>query len=305
MLPVLIALVISSYMALSKPHKYASSMSVWFDTTTPNASSLTNTQMATTPAAQGAQTLTEFLSTRSFLVAVGRSGPVGKELAGTYSGSALDDQIAATLSGKFKVTDVGPQVVSISMTSTNPDIIPGTLNAVAKQYAAQITSTLQTRNRETLAFYQSQLTSDRSALTTANQAVASYLAAHPRASVATDVAYSQLTQAAFQAQENLTTAQSDLGQANLATENGTDPAAFHVVDSPGFAVKVSSKKHMIFTVVAGLIAGLVITLLALSALTKSDKTARRTEDIETALGLRVVGTIDQLPRQVRAAGEHR
>jgi uncharacterized protein involved in exopolysaccharide biosynthesis len=301
-LPVLIALVLSSYVAMSKPHKYQSAMSVWFDTATPNTSSLVSLQGSVTPAQQGQQTLQEFLGTRQFLVAVGRNGPVGAALGKVYRGTALDDQIVAVLNKAITVAVAGPQVVTISMTSTNPGYIPGTLSAVATEYVAEITSTIQSRDQATQGYYQTELAAAQSSLTAADQRVAGYLMAHPNASIASDVTYNQLSQAAIQAQENLTTVQSNLGQANLSVQNVSGPASFHVVDAAPAAVEVSSKKHMVFTVVAGLAAGVVISLLALSALTGFDKTARRTEDIETVLGLQVVGTIDELPRRVRALG---
>jgi capsular polysaccharide biosynthesis protein len=59
---------------------------------------------------------------------------------------------------------------------------------------------------------------------------------------------------------------------------------------------------MIFTVVAGLAVGLIISALALSALTALDKTARRQEDIEGVAGMEVVASIRELPRRGRFAG---
>ena len=55
----------------------------------------------------------------------------------------------------------------------------------------------------------------------------------------------------------------------------------------------------IVAIVGGLLAGFVITVLALSALVALDKTARREEDIEGLLGMEVVAIIRELPSQRR------
>jgi len=328
LLPVIIALFMSTWYATSAPHKYETSMTVWFDTAEPNPSSLAVPQNQS-PAAEGQLVLEEFLGTGQFLENVGHRGPLATFLAtyhpakkgpsaflsklkslvrkgssnsGPVSSATINSEIESTLGKAFAVSVVGPQVVRIAMTAPDPSYMPGTLNAVAAEYVAEVTSSLKSRAAASVAFDQTQVSAANSALKVATSAVSSYQRAHPGALPTTDVNFSQLTQVAFQDQTNATNLETTLQQASLAYANVQGTASFHVIDPALAAFKLSSKKHMIFTIVAGLIAGLVISLLALSALMSQDKTARRPEDIDGTLGLEVVSTIGHLPRQRKVLG---
>jgi uncharacterized protein involved in exopolysaccharide biosynthesis len=299
-LPIVIALLASSWYALKQPAKYESSMAVWFDTAVPGPSSLVNPgNTNVTPAAQGQQTLQELLGTQQFLIDVGRSGPLAHDF-GNGPASLVNGEILATLTNKFALTVSGPQVLRINLTGSNPAYMPGTLGAVATEYVTQVTGTLTARDQASISYYQAQVDSSKQALQQANAAVTAYQQAHPNVSPTNNVAFNQLTQAAFQAQDAYTTNQSTLEQAQITLQDAAAPTAFHVIDTPSAPFRLSKKKHMIFTVVAGFAAGLVISILALSALTALDKTARVPDDVETMLGMNVVGSIDETRRRPSA-----
>jgi uncharacterized protein involved in exopolysaccharide biosynthesis len=302
LLPIVLALVVSSFFAVSQPHKYVSGVTVWFDTATPNPSSLVTPPGQLSPAAQGQQTLQEFLDTNQFLIRVGHRSPMAAILGRRASGPALDYEMVAILKRAFSVTVSGPQVVSISMTAADPSYIPGTLTALTDEYADEVAGSLQARDQASVAYYQTQVSTAQLGLTKADEAVSAYQASHPGASPTADPTYSQLVSVDVEAQQNFITSQNTLQQAQLSLQSIKAPTAFHVIDPPGPAARLSSKKHMIFTVVAGLAAGLVISALALSALTGLDKTARRREDIEAQLGMEVVGTIHAMPRRIGLPG---
>jgi uncharacterized protein involved in exopolysaccharide biosynthesis len=298
-LPVVIALVVSVHFATSKPHKYAATMSVWFDTAAPQASSLQNPNPWTNPSSQGQQVLQEFLATRQFLVNVGHRGPLASMLTASAhppSSSVVDNEIASLLQKAFVVSSIGPQVANVTLTGPSPAYLQGTLNAMAAEYVAEITGALKTRTDVSEGYYQGQITSAKQALDQANAAVSAYQAAHPSVVGTTDPYYGQLLHAATSAQGAYANAVSNLQQAGLGL--GTQStASFHVIDPPQAPVQLSNKKHEIFTVVAGFAAGLIITALALSALTSVDKTARRQEDIDGVAGMEVVASIRELPRK--------
>ena len=183
------------------------------------------------------------------------------------------------------------------MTSSDPAYMPGTLSAVAAEYVNQVTGTLKARAQQAVDYYQGQVDSSKQALQESTAAIESYQQTHPNALPTNNIALNQLTQVAFQDQNTYTTNQSALEQAQITLQNVATPSAFHVIDAPSAPFRLSSKKHMIFTVVAGLAAGIVISILALSTLTARDKTARVPEDIETMLGMNVVGTIEETRRR--------
>lgn len=330
-LPIIIALVMSTWYATSRPHKYEASMTLWFDTQAPGASSLTNPGN-TTPAAQGMAVLQEFLGTDQFLVNVGHrsslatyvanhagksgsSGVISKLTSVLHKSSssgaaqpnvqAVNAGIVATLQKAFTVTTTGPQMVLVTMRSSDPSYIAGTLNGVAAEYINEIGQELNSRNAASGTYFASQLAAAQQSLNNANQAVLAYQASHPGALAITDAKLNSLTQTAFQDQTAYAALKNSYQSATVSVQSAEASSAFHVVDAPQGVATLSNKKHVIFTVVAGLMAGLVISLLALSGLTALDKTARRQEDLDGVGGMEVVATIRQLPRQRRLPGLRR
>ena len=298
-LPVVIAVALSTMYVRSAPKTYQTWMNLWFDTATPSTSSLEQLPSGQTPAAQGQSQLQEFLGTSQFLVKVGHRGSLAADLtrAGVTTQPALDQEIASTLLKAFSVSTTGPQVVQVSMSGHNPAYMAGTLQAVADEYVAEVNSSLKARSTQTAAYYQTQVQVATNALEKADASVTAYQQAHPSATPTADQQYAQLTEAAFQAQTNLTTQQSNLQQAQISVDDLATPVTFHVIDPPKSPVAKSSKKHEILISAAGLMAGLVISILALSALTALDKTPRNEEDIDEMLGVEVVASIRSFPRE--------
>jgi len=319
-LPVLLAFAMASWYAVSQPHKYMSTTSVWFDTSVPNASSI-QTPQSTSPASTGQSVLEELLGTRQFLVAVGHRGPLADylsthpatksgpsallgdlgSLAGRGSGGApsLDDRVVSTLAPAFSVATSGPQVIKLTMTSPYPSVMQGTLQAVVDQYKQDLVAELSSRSNASVSYYQAQLDSAHQALEAANASVVAYESTHANPSTLTDPVYAQLVQVAFSAQSAYTNLQSSYQQAALAGHNLSSFAAFHTLDPPQAPVASARMKKVVFISLAGLIVGLVISALALAAYQALDKTARDAEDVEAALGLEVVTSIRPLETRSR------
>ena len=295
-LPVVIALVISSWYVATRPHKYQASMTVWIDTALPNPSSLVAPSTNTTPAGDAQLTFQELLGTQQFLIDVGRAGPLAGLFSRGNAPAVVDAKIVSTLSKSFTVSVTGPQVLQIAMTGTNPGYMPGTLKALASQYLEQITGSLKSRDQAIVAYYQSQVASAQAGVDTASSAASDYRNTHPAILPTADATYNQLAQNAAQAQEQYTALKASYDQANIALQNVTTSTMFHLIDQPSVPFAVSNKKHVVFTVVAGLAAGIAISLLALSALTALDGTVRLPEDIEDTLGMDVVGVLGDRPR---------
>lgn len=305
-LPIVIALLFSGWYVHKQPKTYETAMNLWFDTPAPGTSSLEQLPSGNTPALQGQAQLQEFLSTAQFLVKVGHRGPLASQLKAVVkpgtTAKQLDADITRTLQKAFYITVSGPQVVRVVMTGHYPQYMAGTLQAVADEYVAEVSGTLKTRSTSSVTYYESQVKLAQALLDSANSAVVAYQRSHPTAAPNSDPTYTQLTQAAFQAQSNLTTLQNNLQQAKLDQQNVTTQTEFHVIDPPGAPTAVSTRKHQLLIAAAGLCAGVVISILALSALTALDKTIRSEEDIDGTLGVEVIGRIRELPRRRRATG---
>jgi uncharacterized protein involved in exopolysaccharide biosynthesis len=303
-LPVVIAVVISSAFAISRPHKYESSMSLWFDSPVSQPSSLLNTGNGPTPASGGLAELQEFLATDAFRSDVGLASPLAADLSKPGSRPNLY-AIDGVLAKAFTETVAGPQIVQVTMTAANPSYVVGTLDAVANQYQSWNSNALNDRGHASATYYQPEVERDLTALNKANTAVKAYVLSNPKVNLTTDPTYSQLTQTAASAEANYTSDSNALAQAELADQPDLISTSFHVVDPPSPPVALSSKKHDILIGVAGLLAGVIISLLALSALTALDKTARSEEDIDSMLGVDVVASIRELRhrRTLGARGE--
>lgn len=289
----LIAVVISSFYGISRPHKYESSMSLWFDAEASQASTVLNPGNGPTPAATGIEALQEFLATDAFRRDVALHSPLAADFSKPSDAAKLET-FAGSLAKAFTETAAGPQVVQVTMTAPNPGYMTGTLNAVANRLSSEITGLLNDRGSQSSEYWAPVVARAQQTLTNDDNAVQAYVKDHAKANLATDATYGQLTQAAAAAATTLTNDSNGLEQSELGDEPQLASQSFHVVDSPSPPVALSSKKHAILIGVAGLMAGIVISLIALSALTGLDKTARSEEDIDSVLDVDVVASIGQL-----------
>jgi capsular polysaccharide biosynthesis protein len=300
-LPIVIALLASGWYAHSRPYKYEAVMTLWFDNSAGTASSLTDPSPWTTPAGQGQAVLQELFGTAQFLVAAGHAGPLAADLARQYPGAsqaAIDGEVGSLLSKSFSATPTGPQVVKVTMTGTDPSYMPGTLAGVATAYRNEVDSDISIRDQASSTYLEAQLAQAEQNLQQADQALTSYQATHPASILANNPTYAQLAAVATQDQTAYSTLETDLqGSQTPPSQSITSPAAFHVVDTPLAAFRESNKKHEIFIVLGGFLAGVVISVLALSALTALDDVVRDQTELQEMPGLEVVAVIPSLRRR--------
>ena len=297
LLPIVLALAVSVPLAVKKPHKFVGSTTVWFDTAVPNPSSLDPGQpySGSSPAQSGQAVFQELIATRQFLVAVGREGPLAARLATQgVPATSIDDKIVATLQSAFGLVPVGPQVLKLTMTGPDPSIIGGTLDSLVAQYSAQVASAHESRGKSQALYFQSQLSPKHAALNQAIRQLQDYQAANPTAPF-TDPTLQRYVNLANTAQADVTNAESSYAQALLGLKHVGIDATFHVIDKPLAPVAQGRMKKILFTGAAGLLGGLLVSVLVLAALAAADHTARRPEDIEDSLGLEVVGSISEFP----------
>ena len=281
-------------------------MDVWFDNVAPNPSSLVNPSSYTTPAAQGQLVLQELLSTQQFLLAVGTdpASPLVPYLKSidpkaTPSTSTLDAEITSTLAGAFSVSVLGggQQIVRITMTGTNPAYQPGTLNAVADEYVKEISYDMAGRAAAAASVYKTQLANATAQLDAATAKVSDFLKLNPGALPSTNSTLSADEQAVVQDQATVTNIQSLESQSNQSA--GGLGSSFRIQDPPRSPIEVSAQKKGLFTVVAGLCGGILITVLAVSGLTALDKTVWDEGDLTAIPNVEVVAVIRTRPRRLR------
>jgi uncharacterized protein involved in exopolysaccharide biosynthesis len=193
--------------------------------------------------------------------------------------------------------DAGPQVLNIVVTAPDPAVAAGTAKALVTQYASQVAAAQTATDQTAVTYYDEQVVQAQVSLQQAQQALSTYLVDHPTAStVGTgDATATELNQALSL---DTTTYQSLLGQyqqAQLTLANVSSQTGFRVLDAPtASGVATSTKKKLLEVGIAGLVVGLLVSVLILTALTAIDRTARRAEDIKRTLGLEVAASIGSM-----------
>jgi uncharacterized protein involved in exopolysaccharide biosynthesis len=314
--PVVLAMVVSVWYVRSQTPSYQASTIVWVDTSLPSPSSIDVTSQGTPPAQQAQVVLQELLGTRQFLIKVGHRGSLATYLASHtpakhgptavlsrllsgvkgHGGSAapIDDRIAATLARAFTVSTTGPQALQVTMTSWAGGAIPDTLRAVVAEYSDEVTSIRSTRDQASLTYDEAQVATAKHALDTATSAVLDYQESHPGATVVSDPEFAQLEQFALTDQNNYLERQNEYSQATLALGNAASPGSIKTLDAPQGVSVISHKKKAIFGGVAGIVFGLLVSILAATALVATDNTAWIHEDLEDVEGLEVVASLEHI-----------
>jgi len=278
LLPLAIGMLLALWTQVGKPSLYRSSTSLWSDTAGGSANDLTG---APPPAAQEQTTLNELLRTMYFPDAVARKGPLaaylkthtsegwgpGALLGKLRGSSSLDDRIAAALSPK-RVTSLvlGPHVLKISYDGPTPEVAYGTVKTIVKEYESQ-RNALRT---DALNAYRDAVSSASKALRDARTEISAYTREHPGAS-STDPQMQSLVHAERNALDQLSGATQALGQAaNSAV--GSDTATLRIVDPPEIPIAAySTHKKLLFSVIAGLFVGALVSILGIVFLTRTGR----------------------------------
>lgn len=322
--PVVVALVISVGFVILQPRSYDASARVWFQSTAiagTDSASQANAYLNPSDVALGV--LNELLSTRTFCVNIGHRGPLADYLSshlpapdpltagnslidklrggGNTSAAArqqiLDDTVVSILQKQVTFVATGPQIVTIDFTYTNPYIAQGTLAVLLDEFRDQMVTAQRVQNEQQIASTNQQVADQQKAVTTADAAVARYLALHPELRVAQpppDATYAGLQQVADQAHQQAAqlAQQRDAAQIQQGLLNQGTTSLFRVIDPARLPDRpVSFSKTLLTGVGGGLAVGLFLALVTLVVLVFSDHTARTAGDVERALGVKVVGVV--------------
>lgn len=300
-MPIVVAVVISLGYEVRLPRSYNAAASMWCDVPVPNESSIFS-GTSDMPSASQSVVLTELLSTREFLSKVGQDGPWAGYL--TAHPGADGDRLLFQLASEVAVSTPGPHVLAITTKGASPRDALALAKAVSDAYVAEVNDTQRTRAQSSVGFYKLQVDQAQTALTAAQNKLTQYLAANQGSGpmgALTDATVTQLTQAVSVAQSNYDQAASHLTDAGVGLSTVADSGVLHVFDTPRTTgLPVSRKKKLIFGGVAGLFAGMMVSLFILIFLVVGDRSVHGTGDLEDLLGMQVVGSIDQFTTKIRA-----
>ena len=290
--PLLIALVAGAAWGLTRPRSYEATASVWTDAPIPNDSTVGTHSVNDSPPSAGQQALlTELLATRSFLLAVAQDSPMANEMRGR-SANEVESALSA-MSSKIQVGTAGPQVVTVRVKDTNPQMATGVANGLVTQFIAAETDRIRRRANAQLAYDKQQVTERAKAVSTAQAALARYTRDHPNAGPS-DGTVTQLTATVTTAQQGNATAAEAVTKDNALLAHPADNSVLEVIDQPTHAYPQSRQKALLIGGIGGVLAGGTIVVLAMLLLMARDNSVRQESELE-AQALTVVGTIGELP----------
>ena len=312
-LPVVLGLVVAAGYEMAQPRAFTTSADLWIDTSVPGQS--TTIGQYTDPATRQQLAIEELLKSRAFDIAVGQQAglaaflgahpgaettglgavPGLRSLLSTAPGS-IDDQLATLVPLEVTIAPTGPQVESITAEGPTPAIAAGIAGAVIQQYGDEVVQAQTASDQLAVTYYSQQLSQELSAERTAEQALEAYLAAHPKVPTngTGDFTATQLYQVASDARGSYQSLLQQYNSAKLTLESAASNVGFRPLDQPQNGDPVSIKKKLLGAGIAGLLVGLIISLLVMSGLTAADRTAHRAEDVKRVTGLQVAASIDRV-----------
>lgn len=279
-LPVLLGLLVGFLFAFTRPTEYVAAASVWADTRVPEETTIGTNGGTAPPSAGQAALLSQLLSTKAFQRSVAENSPLAEDLLAADQVAA--DALLSEMSQSIAVNAPGPQLLSISVTGDNPDLVVPLAQAVLEQYERAQLQHLRNRAQAQVDYDQARV--DRAA---------NELAKAEREAGANKPARAQTMSEqnpVILAQEQYQEAQAALANSESALASA-ETTGVEVVDPPEFAYPVSNAKVAMLGVVGGAMAGATFSLLALIGLTARDRSFRDEADAADHLDLAVIGTI--------------
>lgn len=284
LLPIILAVVIAAWAAVSSPKSYTSAASLWVDNAASTDSSLGNLNPAILPPAQEEQQIVaELLATRQFTQAVAtRSGLLQYLASHDSAGSgpaavmsalggrpSLESRMAAALNPTTVTMTVrGPQVLGLDYIGPTPALAQRTLKAIVAELQQDSALFAAQHSQSAVAYDRAQVQAASRAVREARDQLSTYLSKHHSAGSG-DLTLAALQTAQSVANSQLTQANSSLNTAGSAGRIGAGAGSTaRLVDAPSIpSGPTSGKKKQLLAVFGGLFAGLLISFLGVIALT--------------------------------------
>ncbi len=295
-----IVLTLSLGFFASRPRMYESTGRVWVDA----ASQGDHQNSHLTPAETAGQTLTEFLHTRAFCL------KVAQRRAGSRAGATPIDEDRAfeTLGAGTVIGAAGTNVVTIAYRDESPQTAGATARGLIDVYREEVLNEQTQRARTSVTFYEELVRSARADLARADGRISDYLGVSqvlgaPATTPGSDPGAPDVNLMVLQRDDDalhkrmddltqkLNTARLDLTVAQQAS-----PQGLRVVDAPPVPRKALSRtKPLLMAGAGGVAAGGAISLMVLVLLVAVDGSLLHADEVEGALGLRLVGVVPHIP----------
>jgi len=320
--PVVLVLVGAIGWVLVQPPTYQSSVRVWVErqTLVPDP----NSNPYLTPAQEQAGVLTELISTKYFDAKVGKRSPLSEAIkaasshgsggirtrlmrlvglagpGGQLSDSQVDDQVFNTIVASTLVVPTGPEIITVTFGSSDPQMASLVAQAVVDQFMDETLTNQRVQADAAVAFYTSQVKQAQSDQAVADKAVDDYLLSNPSqrsANAIPDARMLQLRRDDDAAHQRTQSVLDKLDQARLerVALDQTGTAGVRVLDKAETPTQPASVKKVIIEAVGvALVLAVLIVVVGVLVLTWLDSTIRRPQEVETILDLRPVGSVPRV-----------
>jgi uncharacterized protein involved in exopolysaccharide biosynthesis len=270
-LPIVLGALAAASFLFTMGKTYKSTATLWVDTTATAPSSIGDgsgsSPLAQPPAAAEQSLLTELLTTRAFTAAVAQNSLLGKTLGD--AGAIREGAVALLGSGQVTTAVPGGQVLQVSYSASSPAMAKSVLGAVIDQLHTYTGRLSSERDQAAIAYQREQVSLAQVALATARRDVTAYREQHPGVSP-TDPRYVSVVAAQNHAVKQLAAANAALSQATGTGNAGS--WSVRVIDPPGQPSTTPLRKSkMMQVILGGVLAGLLVSFLAVVALTPSRK----------------------------------
>jgi uncharacterized protein involved in exopolysaccharide biosynthesis len=262
-LPVILGALAAAFFLFGTGRTYKSTANVWVDTNPPAQSSLGTNSLAEPPAAAEQTILGELLTTRAFRVSVAETASGGKPVSSRDVDALGNAQVTGIVTGG--------QVLQISATAKSAATARNVLGAVVAQLRSYTHRLVAQHQQAIVADGTSQVKAAEAALATARRNLTAYQTQHPQANQ-TDPTYESLVVVENNATTQLAQANTALGQA--AGAGSADGWSVTVIDPASPAITAPLRKSkMAEVVLGGIMGGVLVSFLAVVALTPAKKEA--------------------------------
>jgi len=272
-LPIVLGALAAGVFLFAGGKTYKSTASLWVDTAATAPSSVGDggsSPLGEPPAAAEQAVLGELLTTRAFTAAVAQRSLLGKSLGSAAVRAGAAEQLG---NGQVMTAVPGAQVLQVSYSGSSPAMAESVLGAVISQLRDYTKRLSSERDQAAVAYQREQVNLAQAALATARRDVTGYQEQH-RGVSQTDPRYVSLVAAQKVAAKQLAAAHAALSQATRTGNGGGGGWSMRVIDSPSRARTAPLRKSKMAKVIfGGVLAGLLVSFLAVVALTPAKKEA--------------------------------
>lgn len=304
LLPLIIIMPLSIAITLRpKPQTWQTSAVVWVDQ---YRLLYQDERLGYTPGPSQAQLLNDFLRTRSFVESVVQQ----TQLAPLLDTPVTADRVIYHLQRSVRVFPNSNNFITVVVTMSDPDLAYEVNQALLVSFQEVLRTRLEAQSNVAASFYENTLRRAEEALTKSRRELAAYLAAHPELTqsgsgsalaAAQDPNLPRLTAQVRYDEQAYDTARSRYEQNQALTAAGLEgqQLAFTVVDEPQRPLNPVRHRRigLLKLPLIGLVLGMMLSSGIATLLILTNRAVLGTYDVQTALGVPVLGEIPELRRR--------